>query len=154
MSAADMYLAYAVETQAGIRPTSGYIVIPAIREMPEFNSEKFLDSILDYKAFVTDGLIEILQELEKMYQKVTEQGLYVWFCVCCPVCNWAIFYKGKPLPVGLPYIIKDSMYLGINLLIVPLSTFEKGKNPLRITKNKGSVKWLKLIHQVLRVLRK
>lgn len=36
-STAGMYLMYAVEDNAGARPTTGYKIIPEIKSMPSFN---------------------------------------------------------------------------------------------------------------------
>ena len=44
-STAGMYLCYAVETSKGVRPTSGYTIIPEIKTMPSFNpSPETIDS--------------------------------------------------------------------------------------------------------------
>ena len=37
VSTAGMYLAYCVETSAGVRPVSGYTTIPEVKSMPSFN---------------------------------------------------------------------------------------------------------------------
>lgn len=44
-STAGMFLAYCVESSKGVRPVSGYTVIPEIKTMPSFNpSPETIDS--------------------------------------------------------------------------------------------------------------
>ena len=38
VSTAGMFLAYSVETTAGERPTEGYLVVPEMKDMPDFNA--------------------------------------------------------------------------------------------------------------------
>ncbi len=62
MSTANICLSYAVETMAGVRPTSGYIMMPDITEVPISNALLLVNDLY-FVAFYTDRQLELWQEL-------------------------------------------------------------------------------------------
>lgn len=136
MSVAAINLAYAVESQVGKRPTSGYIMMPDITEVPISNALLLVNDLY-FVAFYTDRQVELWQELIEAYNNAIKQGLSVWFCISHPKLDIANFFQGKPLSVKPAYTLGN--YSGIALPVVPLSAVEQAKNPLKI----GSVDYEK-----------
>ena len=138
MSTANICLSYAVETMAGVRPTSGYIMMPDITEVPISNALLLVNDLY-FVAFYTDRQLELWQELIEAYNNAIKQGLSVWFCISHPKLDidTANFFQGKPLSVKPAYTLGN--YSGIALPVVPLSAVEQAKNPLKI----GSVDYEK-----------
>ena len=56
VSTAGMFLAYSVETTAGERPTEGYLVVPEMKDMPDFNAAP---NAIDTTIFVGAGEYDI-----------------------------------------------------------------------------------------------
>lgn len=121
VSTAGMSLQYAVETTAGVRPTTGYKTIPEIKSMPSFNpapstidsttlSEtefmtyvqglKDLGGALEYTANLTDDLMDFWDDLLTKYNAAIEDGKQMWFAVVHPKLSKATFYVGEPAPLG------------------------------------------------------
>lgn len=121
LSTAGMSLMYAVETTAGIRPTTGYKTIPEIKSMPSFNPApntidsttlaeteymtyvkglKDLGGALEYGANLTEDLITFWEELLTEYETAVESGKSMWFAVVHPKLSKATYYVGEPAPIG------------------------------------------------------
>lgn len=119
VSTAGMYLAYAVETVAGERPTANYVVIPEVKGLPSTNqTPPTLDTtdlsaleyktsipdlkelgVLDYSANLTDDLIDAWGEVCSAYETAAAAGLSLWFTHVHPKLKEAIFYPGEPSPL-------------------------------------------------------
>lgn len=121
-STAGMYLCYAVETTAGVRPTQGYIQIPEIKTMPSFNPApdtidsttlleteyrtyveglKDLGGSLEYGANLTEDLITVWAQCNTAHDTAAASDLATWFAVVHPKLNKAVFFEGDPSPLGL-----------------------------------------------------
>ena len=120
-STAGMILAYAVETTAGVRPTSGFIKIPEIKSMPSFNPapEQIESTTLEeteYKTYVeglkdlggarefganlTADLITAWEACNAAHDALTG-GKEMWFAVIHPKLTMCVMFKGDPSPLGL-----------------------------------------------------
>ncbi len=121
VSTAGMSLQYAVEETAGVRPTSGYTIIPEIKSMPSFNPApetiesttlletefktyvqglKDLGGALEYTANLTDGLIDFWNDLLTAYDTAAASGKAMWFAVVHPQLKAATYFTGEPAPLG------------------------------------------------------
>lgn len=122
LSTAGMSLQYAVETTKGVRPTSGFKVIPEVKTMPSFNPVpntiesttlaeteyttrvkglKDMGGALDYGANLTEDLITFWDTLMSEYEAAEQEGKAMWFAVVHPKLTKATYYKGEPSPLGL-----------------------------------------------------
>lgn len=121
VSTAGMSLQYAVETTAGVRPTTGYQIIPEVKSMPSFNPApstidsttlletefmtyvqglKDLGGALEYGANLTDDLMEFWDDLLDKYNTAISDGKQMWFAVVHPKLSKATYYVGEPAPLG------------------------------------------------------
>lgn len=121
-STAGMYLCYAVEETAGVRPTADYIVIPEIKSMPSFNPApdtidsttlleteyktyveglKDLGGALEYSANLTADLISVWETCNSSHDTAASTGKATWFAVVHPKLTKAVFFQGDPSPLGL-----------------------------------------------------
>lgn len=122
VSTAGMSLQYAVETTAGVRPTSGYQIIPEIKSMPSFNPSpntidsttlleteymtyvkglKDLGGALEYGANLTDDLIDFWESLLSTYDSAAAEGKSIWCAIVHPKLSKATYFTGDPSPIGL-----------------------------------------------------
>lgn len=122
LSTAGMSLQYAVETTKGVRPTSGFKVIPEVKTMPSFNPApntiesttlaeteytthvkglKDMGGALDYGANLTEDLITFWDTLMSEYEAAEQEDKAMWFAVVHPKLTKATYYKGEPSPLGL-----------------------------------------------------
>lgn len=121
VSTAGMQLAYAVETVAGTRPTTGFKVVPEVKSMPSFNPSpstidsttlaeteymtyvpglKDLGGALEYGANLTDDLITFWEACIEEFKTADTSGKAMWWCVIHPKLAKATYYKGEPSPLG------------------------------------------------------
>jgi uncharacterized repeat protein (TIGR02543 family) len=138
---AGVKLYYAVETTPGSRPTtlSGYTQLLGVKEIPEINPEPetiestTLDNI-EYKTYVeglkdlggslgftfnlTQEFVTAWEELISASTAGEEDQLSTWFVIIIPGITKALYFKGKPSPLGLPAISVNSL-LEITAYIVP-----------------------------------
>lgn len=126
-----MSLQYAVETTAGVRPTTGYKKIPEIKGMPSFNPEpstiesttleeteyktyepglKDLGGALQYTANLTQELFGFWNTLIGEFETAEASGLAVWFSHVHPKLDQAVYYVGVPSPIGANEVAVESMY--------------------------------------------
>lgn len=139
LSTAGVQIKYAVETTANTRPTSGYTLIPDIKEVPEMNPEpETLESTTlaetEYKtyiaglkdlggalSFVANHTEELMTEWDKLmtaYNTAKESNKAVWFNIVHPGLTKSVFFKGEPSAMGLPQMGVSSV-LETNLYITP-----------------------------------
>jgi hypothetical protein len=116
-----MILAYAVETSAGTRPTTGFVKVPEIKSMPSFNPApetiesttleeteyktfvpglKDLGGSLEFGANLTEDLITAWGSCVSAFSALTG-GKAMWFAVVHPKLTKAVLFKGEPSPLGL-----------------------------------------------------
>lgn len=120
-------VSYAFETTAGTRPTTGYALIPQVKEIPEMNPQP--DTLettsfdnLEYKTYV-DGLKDLggvldftanfTQELYDLWQTATTgvmaqwataraAGLAMYLCIDIPNLDKSCYLSVIPSNLGLP----------------------------------------------------
>lgn len=139
ISTAGVTFGYAVETSAGTRPTTGYTIIPDIKEIPEMNPEpetlesttlsetefktyieglKDLGGALSFLANYTTELETVWAELVAAYKAAVEENKSVWFEVKHPKLEKSVFFAGQPSAMGLPAMAVNNI-LETNLYITP-----------------------------------
>ena len=139
ISTAGVTLGYAVESTAKTRPTTGYTVIPDIKEVPEMNPEpetletttlaeteyktyieglKDLGGALSFLANYTTELETVWAALVSAYKTANADGKSVWFEVKHPKLEKSVFFTGQPSAMGLPAMSVGSV-LETNLFITP-----------------------------------
>ena len=139
VNTAGVTFGYAVETTKGTRPTSGYTLIPDVKEIPEMNPEpetletttlsetefktyieglKDLGGALSFLANFTEELEEVWSELVEAYKTAIASGLATWFEVKHPKLEKSVFFTGQPSAMGLPGMGVGAV-LETNLYITP-----------------------------------
>lgn len=139
VNTAGVTFGYAVETSKGTRPTTGYTLIPDVKEIPEMNPEpetlettvlsetefktyieglKDLGGALSFLANFTEELEEVWGELVAAYKTATASGLAIWYEVKHPRLERSVFFTGQPSAMGLPAMSVNAV-LETNLYITP-----------------------------------
>ena len=139
ISTAGVTIGYAVEATAGQRPTTGYTLIPDIKEVPEMNPEpetlesttlaeteyktyieglKDLGGALSFLANYTTELETVWAELVEAYKAAAAAGKSTWFEVKHPKLDKSVFFTGQPSAMGLPAMSVNAI-LETNLYITP-----------------------------------
>ena len=139
LSTAGVTIGYATETTAGTRPTTGYKLIPDIKEIPEMNPEpetletttlaateyktyieglKDLGGALSFLANYTVELETAWSALITAYQTAKTSGKSIWFEVKHPILTKSVFFAGQPSAMGLPAMSVNAI-LETNLYITP-----------------------------------
>ena len=139
VNTAGVTFGYAVETSKGTRPTSGYTLIPDVKEIPEMNPEpetlettvlsetefktyieglKDLGGALSFLANFTEELEEVWGELVAAYKTAAASGLATWYEIKHPKIEKSVFFTGQPSAMGLPAMSVNSV-LETNLYITP-----------------------------------
>lgn len=139
LNTAGVTFGYAVETSAKVRPTTGYTLIPDIKEIPEMNPEpetlettvlseteyktyieglKDLGGALSFLANFTEELEGAWAELVEAYKTAKADGKSVWFEVKHPGLDKSVFFTGQPSAMGLPAMGVNAV-LETNLYITP-----------------------------------
>lgn len=139
LSTAGVTFGYAVEAEKGKRPTTGYTLIPDIKEIPEMNPEpetletttlaeteyktyieglKDLGGALRILANYTTDLEDVWSALVSAYQTAKASDLSVWFEVKHPGLEKSVFFTGQPSAMGLPAMPVGAV-LETNLFITP-----------------------------------
>lgn len=147
-STAGMHLFYAVEANAGTRPTSGLVKIPEIKSIPSFNPSpdlidsttleeteyrtyvmglKDLGSALEFGANLTEDLITAWGTCKSSYDGLTG-GKAMWFYIVHDSLNKAVAFEGEPSPLGLNESSVGSM-LETTLYVAPNSAPEWVNKP-------------------------
>lgn len=139
LSTAGVTVGYAVEATKGTRPTTGFVVIPDIKEVPEMNPEpetletttlaeteyktyieglKDLGGALSFIANFTTDLQTAWDELVAEYSTAKTSGKSIWFEVKHPGLAKSVFFTGQPSAMGLPSMGVNAV-LETNLYITP-----------------------------------
>lgn len=139
LSTAGVTLGYAVETTANTRPTSGYTIIPDIKEIPDFNPEpetieatdleeteykfyvaglKDVGGALAFTANFTEKLQTLWDTVVEEYETALAAGKRVWFEIKHPDLPKSVFFPGEPSRMGLPSMSVSSI-LETSLYITP-----------------------------------
>lgn len=139
VSTAGVTFGYAVETEKGKRPTTGYTLIPDVKEIPEMNPEpetletttlaeteyktyieglKDLGGALSFLANYTTDLETKWGALVEAYKTGIADGKATWFEIKHPKLEKSVFFTGQPSAMGLPAMSVGSV-LETNLFITP-----------------------------------
>ena len=139
LSTAGVTFGYAVESTKGTRPTTGYIIIPDVKEIPEMNPEpetietttlaetefktyieglKDLGGALSFLANYTTELETAWAALVTAYKTANGADKSVWFEVKHPKLEKSVFFTGQPSAMGLPAMSVGNV-LETNLYITP-----------------------------------
>lgn len=122
LSTAGVTLRYAVEATTGVRPTTGYTIIPNIKSIPDFNPEpstievtdlsetefrryitglKDLGSSIAFGMNHTDPFQDKWDDLYDEYETARDADLAMWFAVVVPGLSRSFYFIGQPAPLGL-----------------------------------------------------
>ena len=123
LSTAGIQLWYAVESNAGTRPTSGYTRIKGIKTTPSLNPApdtletttldeteyktyidglKDLGGALEFTFNLTEDLITRWDTLMTAYETAKITNKATWFCIVVPDLTKAFYFTGNPSEMGLP----------------------------------------------------
>ena len=123
LSTAGIKLLYAVESNAGTRPTSGYTRIKGIKSTPSLNPApdtletttldeteyktyidglKDLGGALEFTFNLTEELITAWETMMDAYEAGKLANKATWFCIAVPGLTKAFFFTGNPSEMGLP----------------------------------------------------
>lgn len=149
LSTIGVQLHYAVETEAGTRPTTGYTRIYGIKSTPSLNpapetiETTTLDE-LEYKTYVdglkdlggslefafnlTEELIEKWDTLMEAYETAKASNLRTWFAIVVPGLTEAFYFPGNPSAMGLPETSVNTV-LEITNYITPVGAPVKAAKP-------------------------
>lgn len=144
LSTAGVTVGYAAETTAGTRPSTGYKLIPDLKEIPDFNPEPETHEATDleeteYKFYVaglkdvggalaflanfTEKLQTEWETLVEAYNAASADGKRVWFEIKHPKLPKSVFFPGEPASMGLPGMTPNGV-LETNCYITPVGAPE------------------------------
>lgn len=149
LSTIGVQLHYAVETEAGTRPTTGYTRLYGIKSTPSLNpapdalETTTLDE-LEYKTYVdglkdlggaleftfnlTESLITAWDNLMTAYTTAKAAGKRTWFVIVVPGLTQAFYFPGNPSAMGLPETSVNTV-LEITNYITPVGAPVKAAKP-------------------------
>lgn len=151
LSTAGIKLKYAVESQKGTRPTSGYTALTGAKTTPSLNPSpetletttldelewktyidglKDLGGALEFTFNLTQELVEQWDTLMSAYEtaKVAEKA--TWFVIDIPGLTKAFYFTGNPSAMGIPETSVNSV-LEITNYITPTNapaSYDKPSN--------------------------
>lgn len=149
LSTAGVYLAYAVETTAGTRPTTGYHKITGAKTTPSLNPSpetletttldeteyktyidglKDLGGALEFTFNLTETLITEWDALMTAYETGKAAGKATWFTIVIPGLTKSFYFTGNPSEMGLPET-SVSAVLEITNYITPTNAPESYTKP-------------------------
>jgi hypothetical protein len=152
LSTAGVQLWYAVESTAGIRPTSGYVRIRGIKSTPSLNPapdtletttldeteyKTYIDGLkdiggaLEFTFNLTEELITSWDALMDAYEAGKLLSKATWFCIVVPELTKAFFFTGNPSDMGLPETEVNTV-LEITNYITPTNAPAKFDKPSEV----------------------
>jgi len=123
LSTAGVFLAYAVESTAGSRPTSGYTRITGAKSTPSLNPSpetietttldeteyktyidglKDLGGALEFTFNLTEELVTQWSTLMTAYETAKASNKATWFTIVIPGLTNSFYFTGNPSAMGLP----------------------------------------------------
>lgn len=123
LSTAGVYLAYAVESTAGVRPTSGYTKLTGAKSTPSLNPSpetletttldeteyktyidglKDLGGALEFTFNLTEELVDQWDDLMTAYRNAKAAEKATWFTIVIPGLSNSFYFTGNPSEMGLP----------------------------------------------------
>ena len=142
LSTAGVTINYAVETTVDTRPTTGYIQIPDIKEVPDFNPEpetheatdleeteykfyvaglKDVGGALGFLANFTEKLQTEWDGIVEKYNTAVAESKRMWFEIKHPKLPKALYFTGEPSPMGLPSMAPNGI-LETTIYITPTNS--------------------------------
>lgn len=130
LSSAGVTVQWAVETEAGVMPTSGYTKINGIKSTPDLNPEtdslevtdlsdtewkRYIGGLKDvggdlaFGANNSEQFQEDWNNLYETYQTSAASGLGMWFAIVIPGLSKAFYISVVPQPLGLSAIEVSSV---------------------------------------------
>lgn len=149
LSTAGVYVAYAVEAEAGTRPTSGYTKLTGAKSTPSLNPSpetletttldeteyktyidglKDLGGALEFTFNLTEELITQWGALMTAYEAAKATGKATWFTIVIPGLQDSFYFTGNPSEMGLPETSVSSV-LEITNYITPTGAPVKAAKP-------------------------
>jgi len=141
LSTAGVVVKYAVEVTAGTKPTTSYVVIPEIKEIPEMNPEpstidtttlsemeyktsinglKDLGGALAFNVNLTEAFKAAWETLMTAYLAAKTAGKQTYFNIEIPGIAQSVFFTGNPSALGLPSMGVDAV-IETSAFITPTS---------------------------------
>lgn len=141
LSTAGITVKYAVEATKGTKPTTGYIEIPEVKEIPELNPEpstldtttlketeyktsipglKDIGGALGFTVNLTQDFKTAWETLVSSYETAAEADKATWFLIDIPGITEGCYFQGKPSNLGVPGAAVDSV-LETSAYITPTS---------------------------------
>lgn len=138
ISTAGVSLRYCVETNAGTRPTTGYTLVPNIKETPDFNPEpstlevtdlsdlvwkryiaglKDPGGALSFTANLTSAFKTAWTNLVSAYTTGIASSKATWFEIAVPNVG-SFFFSGIPSDMGINGMQVDAV-AEINVFVTP-----------------------------------
>lgn len=133
ISTAGFSIGYATESTAGSRPTSGYILIPNVKAIGEFNPQPTTYDVTDLSdtewkrripglkdvgdavpltANFTESFLTAWGSLVSAAETAFNSNKATWYMVTVP--NWTkkFYFAGMPTAAGMPQVETDSVFEG------------------------------------------
>lgn len=142
ISSIGIKVSYAFEAVAGTRPTTGYIHLDGLKEIPELNPapdtlETTTFDNLEYKTYINGlkdlgGALEFTANFTQVlfdkwngsdgvmgqYNTNIAAGKAMWLCIDIPKIDKACFLTCEPSPIGVPGAATNEV-LEVTLSITP-----------------------------------
>lgn len=152
LSTAGVHLLYAVETEAGQKPTAGYVDLKGVKTIPSMNPApetiettslnetewktyvdglKDLGGSLEFTFNLTEELVEKWNTLMEAYETAKGQNKAIWFLVYVPGLTNNVYFTGNPSEIGLPEMSVSSV-MEVTNYITPTNAPEWAIKPTDI----------------------
>ena len=137
LSTAGVFLAYAVESTAGTRPTAGYTKLTGAKSTPSLNPSpetletttldeteyktyidglKDLGGALEFTFNLTEDLVDEWGDLMSAYETAKAAGKATWFTIVIPGLSESFYFTGNPSEMGLPETSVSSVLEATNYI--------------------------------------
>ena len=130
LSTLGIKLYYAPETEAGTKPTTGFVNIPGIISMPELGAEPELIDVTPLEeteytrnvpelktagnfsmtANINDDFLTTWDTLMTAYQTAQTSGKSLWFVIVHPKLAKAFWFTGEPVSLPLAEMAVNSAF--------------------------------------------
>ena len=152
ISSIGIKVSYAFEAVAGTKPTTGYVHLEGVKELPELNPapdtlETTTFDNLEYKTYI-NGLKDLGGALEftanftqalfdewngeegvmGQYGTNISAGKAMWLCIDIPGIDQACYFTCEPSPIGVPGVATNEV-LETTLSITPTGEPTWGAKP-------------------------
>jgi len=141
LSSAGVTIQYSLESVEGVRPITGYTIIPGAKSIPDLNAEPsalqttdlsqtrfhtYIQGLIDVGGTLgitfnlTQSLMNMWKALIAAYETAKDDGMRMWFSVVIPGLEEAFYFAVEPSELGLSPIEVDSV-LEIDAYVAPLT---------------------------------